>query len=92
MELTGIPVRAPAVVSRVIDGEGVLVDPRQGIRVLNAVGTRVWTLADGRRTVADLAQSIASEYDVDPERAQADVAAFCDDLVTRGLFHLAGSR
>ena len=89
MELTGIPIRAPTVVSRVVDGEGVLVHPQQGIRVLNPTGARVWELADGQRTVADLARAIAGEYDVGLERAQADVSAFCEDLLARGLFQLA---
>ncbi len=73
-----------------MDGELVLVHPGQGkVRVLNAVGARLWELADGERTVADLAQVVAAEYEVDPARAHADTVAFCADLLGRGLLSLA---
>jgi hypothetical protein len=81
MTLDSLPRQAPNVVSRQIDDEAVLVHPLQGkVRVLNAVGARVWELADGQRTVAEIAQTITAEYDVELPRAQADVLAFCDDL------------
>jgi hypothetical protein len=84
-----VPIRSTDVVSRVMDGEAVLVHPRQGkVRVLNRVGARVWELADGQRTVGDLARAISGEYDVDAERALGDVTVFCEDLVARGLFSL----
>jgi hypothetical protein len=79
-------VRDPAVVSRQIGDEAVLVHPVQGmIRVLNAVGARVWELADGRRSIESLAAQIADEYNVPPEQVEADVLSFCDDLERRGV-------
>ena len=92
MNLTDIPVHAPGVVSRLLDGEAVLVHPQQGmVRVLNAVGARLWELADGRHSVADLVAAIVAEYDVDPNRAQDDVLAFCEDLLGRGVLAFADS-
>jgi len=92
MNLTDIPVHAPGVVSRLLDGEAVLVHPRQGmVRVLNAVGARLWELADGRHSVADLVAAIVAEYDVNPARAQADTLAFCEDLLGRGVLALDDS-
>ncbi len=86
MQLNAIPAHAPGVISRLMDGEAVLVSPAQGkIRVLNAVGAAIWELADGRRDVAALAQTVAVEYDVPLAQAQADVVAFCTDLVARGV-------
>lgn len=86
MTLTSFPRQAPNVVSRQIEDEAVLVHPLQGkVRVLNAVGARVWELADGRRTVSEIAQAITLEYDVELPRAQADVLAFCADLVQAGV-------
>ena len=74
------------VVSRVIDGEAVLVHPGQArIRVLNAVGARIWELVDGQRTLGDIAQAISAEYEVDLSRAQTDVLAFCADLIQSGV-------
>jgi hypothetical protein len=86
MQLNLIPARAPGVISRLMDGEAVLVHPSQGkVRVLNAVGARVWELADGQRDVATLAGAVAAEYDVSLAQAEADISAFCEDLVGRGV-------
>jgi hypothetical protein len=69
-----------------LDEEAVLVHPVQGkVRVLNPVGAWVWDLVDGRRTLDDIIRAVASEYDVDTSRVQADVDFFCDDLVQRGV-------
>jgi len=86
MQLNAIPAHAPGVVSRTMDGEAVLVHPAQGkVRVLNAVGARIWELADGRHDIAALAQAVADEYGVPLARTEADVDAFCYDLVGRGV-------
>jgi len=86
MNLTDIPARSPNIVSRIIDEEAVVVHLQQGrVRVLNPVGARLWELANGRRSVAELAGAIVAEYNVDEERARADVLAFINDLVTQGL-------
>ena len=51
MQLTDVPAQAAGVVSRVIDGEAVLVHPGQGrVRVLNpvgALGCGSWPTAGG---------------------------------------------
>jgi hypothetical protein len=84
--LDSIPQHVPMVVSRVIDGEAVLVDPEHArIRVLNAVGARIWELMDGQQTLGDIAQAITAEYEVDLPRAQTDVLAFCADLTQAGV-------
>lgn len=86
MQLNAIPAHAPGVISRLMDGEAVLVHPAQGkVRVLNAVGARIWELADGQRDVAALAQAVAAEYNVPLTQAQGDVDVFCADLVRRGV-------
>ena len=86
IELDRIPQRSPTVVSRLLDEEAVLVHPVQGkIRVLNPVGARVWELADGQRTLRDIVQAIALEYQVDMARVEVDVPAFCEDLAGRGV-------
>jgi hypothetical protein len=88
--LSDVPSHAPGVVGRVIQGEAVLVHPGQGkVRVLNEVGARLWELADGKRTIAEMARVIADEYAVDAMEAQSDAAAFCADLAGRGLLHLS---
>ena len=86
MQVTDVVVQSPGIVSRMVDGEAVLVDPKQGmVRVLNPTGARIWELIDGRQTVAELAAGIAAEYGIETPRAQADTIAFCEDLVRRDV-------
>lgn len=87
--LSAIPRRTSSVASRALDGEAVLVHPGQGkVSVLNGVGSRIWELVDGQRTMADLARVIADEYEVSLIQAEADTLAFCADLAGRGLLTL----
>lgn len=87
--LSAIPRRTPSVASRALDGEAVLVHPGQSkVAVLNDVGSRLWELADGRRSIADMARVIADEYEVSLIKAEADTEAFCRDLAGRGLLTL----
>lgn len=89
VHLAARPQHMPGVVGRVTDGEAVLVHPSQGkVRVLNGVGTRIWELTDGARTVGDIADVISTEYQVDPAQAESDAMAFCIELVERGLLTL----
>jgi hypothetical protein len=61
---------------------------RKKLTVLNAVGARLWELADGENTVEDLARTIADEYGVSLAKAESDVLVFCQDLAGRGLLIL----
>lgn len=86
MVLSDTPRRAVGVASRALDGEAVLVDPGQSkVVVLNGIGARLWELADGRRTLTDMARVVAGEYEVELAKAEADALAFCLDLAGRGL-------
>ena len=72
----------PQTAGRVIDGEAVLIlADSSEIKVLNDVGSRIFELADGSRSVAAICQMIAQEYDVTLEVARADVADFLRELV-----------
>ncbi|HVZ35182.1 MAG TPA: PqqD family protein [Polyangiaceae bacterium] len=70
--------------SRVIDGKAVVITiDRNQLHVLNAVGTRVWQLLDGRALGAVI-EVIVQEFEVSTERATEDVAAFVEQLVAVG--------
>jgi len=91
VELTDVPVHAQGVLSRLVDGEMVLVHPAQGkVRVLNRVASGLWELADGRRSVEEMAGIIAEQYGVDPARARSDSLAFFSDLADRGVISQGG--
>jgi hypothetical protein len=45
----------------------------------------VWELADGTRTVDEIAGVLAGEFDVDLAHAQESATQFVDELATKGL-------
>ena len=72
----------PSVVSRLIAGEAMIVLPEQGhTKVLNEIGSRIWALADGTRTLESIVETICWEYEVALVQAQADVLAFVEELI-----------
>lgn len=81
-----IPVRSAATAWRVIEGEAVILSmDTKVLRGLNAVGSRVWELIDGRRSVDEIADVIAREFTTERATAAADVQAFVKDLLDRSL-------
>jgi hypothetical protein len=52
---------------------------------LNATGRRVWELLAEDRSIEYLVAEVVKQFDVDLERARADVQAFLDDLGRLGL-------
>jgi hypothetical protein len=87
MDLTNrFPTPHNQVAGRVIDGEAVLVLADSGqVQVLNEVGARVWELADGTRSLAQIVDEVVSEFDVGAEQAAADVLAFVERLVAERI-------
>ena len=79
----------PAVVGSLVEGEAVLVLPQQGqVKVLNEVGARIWSLADGARTLRQITAALCDEYDVSQAQVEADVSDFVAQLAERGIVSL----
>ena len=55
---------------------------------LNAVGTRIWNLIQEPRIVGDILNTILSEYDVEPDVCECDLAAVLQDLAVHGLIEI----
>lgn len=70
----------------VVEGEAVLLD-LQGQRVLglNRVGSFVFPLLDGSRTVGGLAATVAERFGVGVRKAEADLRVFLAELARRGF-------
>jgi hypothetical protein len=80
----------PRTAGRVIDGLAFVVTPHDNrLHTLNATGTVIWSLADQAVSLDDLAAGLTRRFAVDAERARADAAAFCADLVARGILEEA---
>jgi hypothetical protein len=83
------PERRPGVLAQQVkpDEESlVLLNPKSGeYYTLQAVGTRVWQLCDGKRTISEMAAIIAQEYDESPDVIEGDVLDLVKDLMDEEL-------
>ncbi|MBN2390479.1 MAG: pyrroloquinoline quinone biosynthesis peptide chaperone PqqD [Anaerolineae bacterium] len=80
---------APTLVTRESDGELVVVLPEKGkFVVLNATGARVLHLSNGTRTLREIADTLAAEFDADQTQVEGDVLRFAKALVDRGALHV----
>ena len=86
---------AQDLVTRRIAGEHLLVPVRSGaaqmdfIYTSNEVGCFVFGLLDGRRAAPEIARAVSEAFDVDGERALADVLEFLGSLAEAGLVVVA---
>ena len=87
------PVLHPQVAARIIDGEAVIVLPESSqVNVLNEVGSRIWELIDGTRSIGEITEIIVAEYDVSAEQAERDVEEFIEELVENKMLVLADEK
>ena len=86
------PVRNPQNAFRTVSDEGgLVVDPiAHDVRVLNPVGSFIYSRLDGTNTLDAIVTAVVEEFDVVEEEARRDVTAFLDDLRERGM--LSGQR
>lgn len=73
--------RLPSVRWRVIEARVVLIDANEGELVhLNEVGSRIWELLDGTRSVAQLVDELQAGFDVSSARLRENVTRFLRKL------------
>jgi Coenzyme PQQ synthesis protein D (PqqD) len=69
-----------------LGGEAIVLDVARGTYFgLDAVGARVWSLLQQARTLPELRDAIVREFDVDPDRCEADLLTFVRQLRLHGL-------
>jgi hypothetical protein len=80
------------VVAREIEGEIVIVPIAAGIGdsgdelyTLNETGQAIWQKLDGRRTLKNVAASLAEEFTSSLTELEADVMGFAAELAQRGI-------
>jgi hypothetical protein len=80
-------------VTREIAGETIIV-PIKGcvgdldsIYTLNEVGTLIWQLIDGQRSIGQIVETVRETYAVEPEEATKDTFDFLGSLENAGLIH-----
>jgi len=78
--------KSPTTAWRLIEGEAVILSLQTKVlRGLNPVGSRVWELIDGQRSVEEIITAIVQEFDVSPQAAAEDVKRFVRELLDKGL-------
>jgi hypothetical protein len=83
--------RNTAIVSREVAGETIVVPICRGVGDLdsvytfNAVGRSLWHLLENGQTAEELANWVATHYEVDAKRAFADVQSYLLELQEIGL-------
>jgi hypothetical protein len=86
-----IPIKSPATAYQIFDGEAVVIVPsEQMVNVLNPVGSRIWDLTDGKRSVAEIAEILTQEFEVSYETALKDAIEFTGDLAEKKMMDFAG--
>jgi hypothetical protein len=83
--------RSRNVVSRVVAEEAIVVPIRRGaadmdsIYTFNETGSTLWAMIEAKRSAAELAGHLQSEYGISPEQSATDVEKFLADLFEAGL-------
>lgn len=81
-----IPSIHPQTIWRRMEDGVVLVTPEAGrVRVLNEVGSVIWRLIDGRKSLEEIQAELVKKYEVTPEQARNDLHDFMHELTARNL-------
>jgi hypothetical protein len=83
---TTIPRHRPGLEWREFGRDALLLDPATGeFLQINDTGRSIWTQVDGARSVAEITNAVALEFDEDPSTVSDDVEAFILELINRGI-------
>ena len=55
------------------------------VRLLNQTATRIWELADGSRSVDEIASALTQEYEIDFQQARQSVTRLLAELSEKNL-------
>lgn len=68
------------------EGEVAILNFRSGTYYgLDTVGARVWNLIQEPKTIGEIRNVIANEYNVEPERCERDLLVLLQRLIDEGL-------
>ena len=73
--------RHPDAAFQVVDGKAMIVVPTtKSVHVVNEIGTQIWDLIDGVRSVSEILDEIAKNYQVERPQLEADLREFVETL------------
>lgn len=92
VKLESIYMPSPDVVAREIEGELIIVPIAAGIGdledelyTLNETGRAIWDQLDNKTTLAQIARSLAEEFEAEPVVIEGDVRGLVEELVKRKI-------
>jgi pyrroloquinoline quinone biosynthesis protein D len=87
LQVTDRPQRRKSVAFRVIMGKEIVFLNLDNAYYYSAneVGSRIWELCDGTRTIDEIVRELSLEYNVLAEDCAADVTFFIEELSKEGL-------
>ena len=86
MDADSRPQRRSDVLAQTAGDTVILLTPDSGeYFTLNEVGGRIWELADGSRSVAEIVAVLVEEYEAPLEEIQADALEVLGELAEEGL-------
>ena len=89
MQATAKPRHSPNAAHQGVGEEAILINLNTGSYYsLNDTGTMFWELLDGQRSIADCAQLIAAEYEVEAEVVESDLLDLATDFKQEGLIDI----
>lgn len=89
IELTATPVRSEDYCVRDLGTETIFLSPDgTQVHAVNELGTYIWSLLDGRSSLAQVRDRICADYDVAPWQCEEDLLAFVAELAEKRLVSL----
>ena len=86
-----VPKKDPNIVTKTVEGQTVLVPPKEKkgeldhVFSLNGTGAEIWNLIDGKRTVREILHLIELGYEVEWSVVNEDGRAFITQLSELGM-------
>tara|TARA_R110002072_G_scaffold303069_1_gene492559 strand:+ start:33529 stop:33840 length:312 start_codon:yes stop_codon:yes gene_type:complete len=90
LNMQAVIAHSKGLVATDIDGEIAIMAIDSGkYHSLNATGSQIWNAVQQPQTVADLCESLASQYQVDEEQCRSDVLSYLQDMVNERLLEVS---
>ncbi len=76
------PQRTADSAHRAVGDEGglVVLPKRSQVKVLNPVGSKIYSMLDGKHTHDEIVKAVTEEFDVNEDQARKDVSDFLEQL------------
>jgi len=89
LSLDAVVARRPEPLTAPVDGELVMLDPRQGQYFgLDRIGHRIWELLERPQPIDALCAALQAQFDVSAETCRADVLRFVEQLADAELVEI----